>query len=66
MDSYVINACAHDAPFTFEEGKEDGLHFEKAAEEDLQGVLRATTTKKLAYFVIQNAKTVGSASGVPS
>ena len=66
MDSYIIKACTHDVPFTFEEGKEDGLHFKKAAEKELQGVIRATTTKKLANFVIQNAKTVGSASGVPS
>ena len=32
--------------------KEDGLHFEKAAEEELQGVIGATTTKKLSYLVL--------------
>ena len=53
-------------PHSLFEEELDGLHFVKAAREELQGVIGATTTKKLAYFVIQNAKTVGSASRVPS
>ena len=38
MDTYIIKACAHNALISFEERKEDGLQFEKAAEEELQVV----------------------------
>ena len=38
--SYINQACAQ----MLHSQKEDGLHFEKAAEEKLQGVIGATTT----------------------
>ena len=67
MDSYIIEACAHDALFIFEERKEDGVHREqKRKTTKTCRSYKANDTTKLAYFVIQNAKTVGSAPRVPS
>ena len=64
IDSYIIKASLK--YFIHFWRKADSLHFEKAAEEELQGVIWATTTKKLAFFVIQDTKTVLSASEAPS